>query len=138
MTLHNGNVQRRLENIFIQNINKTLSVENIYAFYWHIYRSDKRVIFYVTTTRKDFATGLVWAQLNPYSVHYVLTHVNYSWWLREILRFVAGISDHSLCSLLPGRCKQSVNERNINTWHFYNKILSTEQILTFFWWLFWT
>jgi len=62
MTLHNGNVQGSFGVGFIQNIKETLSVDFIYALYWHIYRSDKRVIFYVTTTRKNFATGLVWAQ----------------------------------------------------------------------------
>jgi hypothetical protein len=59
--------------------------------------------------------------------------MNYPWWLREILRSVDRISVQSAVSpMSSGAEPTTVNKRNINTWHFFNKILLIEQSLTLF------
>jgi hypothetical protein len=52
MAIHIGKLQGSVGKIYCSRYKNTPSLNAIYAFSGHIFRSDKKVIFYVTTNPK--------------------------------------------------------------------------------------
>ena len=78
MALHNGKVQGSVETIYCSKHKEYTVNCVIYAFSSHIFKSNKILIFYVTTNPKEFCYRLGVSTVTPYSMHYTLTYVNYS------------------------------------------------------------